>query len=116
MERVSVRLRRLLGVLAIACAGVALAIPAAASASTFEVDNTGDTSGGACTGAASDCSLRSAIELSNSTPNEPDLIGFTSAFNGEPGDKITLGSALPALTSTFLLNGSSCLPAGADIG
>jgi parallel beta-helix repeat protein len=89
----------------------------AASALTFEVDNTGDTSGGACTGAASDCSLRSAIELSNSTPNEPDLIGFLPAtFNGEPGDKITLTTALPALTSTFLLNGSSCLPAGADIG
>jgi CSLREA domain-containing protein len=110
-------MRRLTSFTAIAALAILLlAIPATASALTFEVDSTGDTPGGACTGAASDCTLRSAIELSNSTPGVTDLIGFTG-FDGQlPGSRITLGSALPSITSPAIINGSSCLPAGADVG
>jgi hypothetical protein len=92
---------------------------ASAAEETYIVDNTGDAAGGACvTVTPADCSLRSAIEKSNASAGESDLISFDfSIFTGVlPGSRIALGSALPALTSQFTLNGSSCLPAGADIG
>ena len=53
-----------------------LAMPSAASALTYEVDNAGDVSGGACTAAAGDCSLRAAMDLSNGTPAVTDDIVF----------------------------------------
>ncbi len=53
-----------------------LAMPSAASALTYEVDNAGDISGGACTGAVGDCSLRAAMDLSNGTAAVTDDIVF----------------------------------------
>ncbi len=88
---------------------------ASAAEQTYIVDSKGDTPGGACvTATPADCTLRSAIELSNASAGEHDLIGFDGTiFNGEATDTITLGSALPAITSPLTLNGShSCVIGG----
>ena len=50
---------------------------ASAAEQTYIVDSKGDTPGGACvTATPADCTLRSAIELSNASAGEHDLIGF----------------------------------------
>jgi len=70
-----------------------LAICSRATALTFDVDRTDDpdpTTAMACTGAASDCSLRGAIELANSTPGTADIINV-------PGGQYTLDAARGSL-------------------
>ncbi|MBI5877936.1 MAG: right-handed parallel beta-helix repeat-containing protein [Chloroflexi bacterium] len=58
----------------------------AAPAALLVVDNNGDIGGQLCTAAASDCSLRSAVQIANLTP------GSTIAFDNDY--TITLGSSL----------------------
>ena len=85
----------------------------AAFALTYEVDSMGDTPGGACvTVTPADCTLRSAIELSNASTSDDDTISFDfSIFKGDLASKITLGAGLPAITDKATINGSSCVTA-----
>ncbi len=89
----------------------ALVLPAAASAETFLVNSTGDqtdavlgdefcaTDGGACT-------LRAAIEESNSAEGE-DTIVFDKEgiFNGQVAGTISLGTGLPPIVHPVTING-----------
>ncbi|HVO54599.1 MAG TPA: hypothetical protein VMT37_09310 [Solirubrobacterales bacterium] len=68
---------------ALLAAAALLLVPAAAAAQTFEVDNLGDSSGGACTAAAGDCTLRDALTLANETL-ELDTVEFEVAGTIEP--------------------------------
>jgi hypothetical protein len=101
------RLVVLLGVLT-----AALLYAPSAWAVTYTVDNTGDTDSQACTGAASDCSLRSAISLSNSTPSVDDVIDFdATVFNGVAANAtISEGSADINITDNVTITGGDCDP------
>ncbi|HEY1015976.1 MAG TPA: right-handed parallel beta-helix repeat-containing protein [Herpetosiphonaceae bacterium] len=59
---------------------------------TLVVDNNSDSAGQACTAAAGDCSLRSAIGLANAAP------GSTILFDGA-ARQINLGSILPTISA-----------------
>jgi CSLREA domain-containing protein len=106
----------LLGILAL----LLLSLPAVASAATITVDSTGDT-------AANDgtCTLREAIVSSNTdaasgaAPGECpagsgiDAIEFDDViFNGQAGDKVTITSTLPAVSTSMDIQG----PAGCTTG
>jgi parallel beta-helix repeat protein len=58
---------------------------------TLIVDRSDDAAGLACTGAANDCTLRSALQIANSN-GVPDTINFAASYT------ITLGTNLPNLT------------------
>jgi CSLREA domain-containing protein len=64
-----------------ATVGATLAMAGTAQATDFTVDNLGDTTGGACTAAANDCSLREAIENAN-LDSVADNILFDSSLSG----------------------------------
>lgn len=90
----------------------AAALPALASAAEFAVNSVGDgVEPTACeTPSTSDeCTLRSAIDLANTTPNVggPDTITFSqSVFGGAaPASTIEIGSPLPAVTEAVTLLG-----------
>jgi hypothetical protein len=101
------RLVVLLGVLT-----AALLYAPSAWAVTYTVDNTGDTDSQACTGAASDCSLRSAITLSNSTSSVDDVIDFdATVFNGAAANAtISEGGADINITDNVTITGGDCDP------
>jgi hypothetical protein len=86
---------------------------ASAAEQTYIVDSKGDAPGGACvTATPADCTLRSAIELSNASTSDDDTISFDfSIFKGDLASKITLGAGLPAITDRVSINGSSCVTA-----
>lgn len=92
----------------------ALAAPAAASAAVFTVDSTADevdeTLGNeACLTAAGKCTLRAAIEESNSSAGEPDEIAFdVTLFDGQVTGTIVLGSELPAIVDRVRIFGREC--------
>jgi hypothetical protein len=90
----------------------ALLFASSASAATYTVDNTTDTDSQACTAAASDCSLRSAITLSNSTPAVDDIIDFDlTIFNGVAANAtISEGSSDINLTDNVTITGGDCDP------
>ncbi len=74
-----VRVSRLFELLAIACASIALALPAAAAAEVFEVKETTDAADaatdGVCdtvAGGSEQCTLRAAVEESNATAATKD--------------------------------------------
>jgi CSLREA domain-containing protein len=88
-----------------------LAGSAAASASTFTVDSTGDQTDsnpgdGACETATATCTLRAAIEESNAKP-EADAVRFSAGFDGTPGSVISLGSSLPTVTAPLRVEGDA---------
>ena len=77
--------------------------PAYAAGLTLIVDTTSDANLTACTAAANDCSLRGAINAANSAGGSNII-----AFDGTVfffGGSITLGSDLPAITSTLTIAG-----------
>jgi CSLREA domain-containing protein len=94
--------------------GLLLIGAAGASAATITVTSTGD-----ATADDGQCTLREAITAANtntastdSTGSKclagdatPDTIDFSAAFNGELADTITLGSALPPITSDLTIDG-----------
>lgn len=92
----------------------ALALPASASAEQWEVNTTADepdkAPGGPCeTNVAGKCSLRAAIEISNGSPAEDDVIVFDkTVFNGENGDTISTGTAMPTITDQLKIQGGVC--------
>ena len=95
---------------------LALAIPAVASATiSYVVNSTGDAPdqvpGAPCeTATLGECTLRAAIQVSNSTVGVPDRIEFSAAFDGQTADTIELGSALPKLTDPVHIEGSGYNP------
>jgi nitrous oxidase accessory protein NosD len=99
---------------ALAWALVALAaLPAFASARTFEVDSTGDGANSlpaaTCATAEGECTLRAAIEAANFDPTS-DLIRFSpTIFEGELGvDEILPGTPLPPIEHPVSIEGPSC--------
>lgn len=100
----------------LACALVGLLAPAAASAETYVVNDTGDVADAAVgsegcdsvAGGTKQCTLRAAIQESNDSTAVDDTIGFEgSLFNGEAADKIPLGSGFPAITDKVHIDGDS---------
>jgi hypothetical protein len=89
-----------------------LVLPASASALTYEVDSTADEpalSSAACLTAGGRCTLRAAIEVTNSTAGIPDEIKFAaSPFNGENGDTISAGGAFQTITDQLTIHGGIC--------
>jgi hypothetical protein len=97
----------------------ALALPAAAAAETYEVDSTADEPAvvvGVCASAGGKCTLRAAIQASNSTAAETDGIRFDeSVFEGQLADTITLGSSLPPITNNARIEGRQCATTAAGV-
>lgn len=97
--------------IALACV---LSAPAVASAEEFTVDSTADEadlmpSDGACLTMGGNCTLRAAIEESNSSVGEPDQVLFAeTAFDGQVASTIDLTSELPAIEDSVLINGLEC--------
>jgi CSLREA domain-containing protein len=94
-----------------------LAMPAAALAAEFTVDSTADEAdvgglNGVCLSAGLKCTLRAAIEESNSSTGTKDTIKFSGpVFEGLSGDTIALGSSLTitaAVTIDGKFNGAQC--------
>jgi CSLREA domain-containing protein len=99
--------------IALACA---FAMPAVAAAEEFTVNSTADGEDAApgdefCKTAAAECTLRAAIEESNTLGGE-DTIRFDKAlFDGGPGGTIALGSTLPTIEGIVSIVGE-CVLAG----
>jgi CSLREA domain-containing protein len=95
----------------IAVTACVLALPATASAVTYEVDSLGDEADAAlgvagCKTVGLVCSLRAAIEESNNSTSVDDLITFKSTvFKGELANSITLGAGFPAITDKVTIDG-----------
>jgi CSLREA domain-containing protein len=92
----------------------ALVVPAAANAELFIVDSTADEVEGTlgdfvCQTAGGKCTLRAAIEESNSSLEESDEIIFEEeVFEGQAADTIALGSSLPTIVAFVRINGREC--------
>lgn len=103
--------------IAIVCA---LALPTLAAAEQFEVDSTADEAAlvaGVCASAGGKCTLRAAIEASNSSPLEADTIIFDeTVFEGQLADTIVLGSSLPSIESNARIEGKQCPTAAGVTG
>jgi CSLREA domain-containing protein len=94
--------------IALACAA---ALPALAAAESFEVNSTGDQTDAAlgdevCMTGGGACTLRAAIEESNSAEGE-DTIVFDKEglFNGQVGGTISIGTGLPPIVHPVTING-----------
>lgn len=91
-----------------------LVVPALAAAKELEVNGTGDdpdaSLGIGCAGLpAEECTLRAAIEVSNSTAAEDDIIFFDgTVFEGKLVDTIVIGSGLPPITDKVYIEGRRC--------
>jgi CSLREA domain-containing protein len=102
--------------IALACA---LALPAVATAESFEVNSTAEETDAVpgnefCLTAGGKCTLRAAIEESNSLEGE-DVIGFAEIiFDGGPGGTISLGSSLPTIEGVVSIDGE-CVLVGAFV-
>lgn len=98
----------------------ALALPALAAAEQFEVNGTADEAAlvaGVCATAGGKCTLRAAIEASNSSPLETDTILFDeTVFEGQLADTIVLGSSLPPIESNVRIEGRQCPTAAGVTG
>lgn len=100
--------------IALACA---LVLPGAASAEPFEVTSTADATDVVpgdefCRTAALECTLRAALEESNSLEGE-DEIGFAETpFSGGLGGTIALGSTLPTIEGVVSIEGDCVLADG----
>jgi hypothetical protein len=90
---------------------VALLFAPSAWAATFTVDNTGDSSGQLCTGAGGDCSLRSAVSLSNASTGTTDTIDFdATVFPSGTGATIGVGSPDLVISDPVNITGGDCDP------
>ncbi len=99
---------------ALACA---LLVPAGAAAEVFEVNGTGDepdaSAGIDCpAGVGEECTLRAALEASNASVGESDVVVFDgTVFEGQLADTIALGSSLPAIVDNVRIEGRQCATA-----
>ena len=104
--------------------GCLLAAPAAALSAEYTVDSTldePDASVGVagCLTAGLKCTLRAAVQESNSSVGTKDTIKFAAAFNGELADTIALGASFPIITDPVTIDGdgaSQCTTAAAVAG
>jgi hypothetical protein len=91
---------------------IALAAPAWAAAADFVVNATGDDqTAPACAVGMGECTLRGAIEATDSATPGPNTITFSpTVFNGEAGDTIAPGatSLLPPVTTPTTIDGAGC--------
>jgi CSLREA domain-containing protein len=94
-----------------------LAIPATALAAEFTVDSPADEPdagglNGICLSVGLKCTLRAAIEESNSSTGTKDTIKFSgTVFEGLTGDTITIGSSLTITAAVKIdgkFNGAQC--------
>jgi hypothetical protein len=103
------RLRQL-PALVLAAALCALAAPAGASASIYEVNSTGDqadeaSGNGICKTSANTCTLRAAVEESDKSVAVRDAIIFAISFNGELADTIAIGAGFPTIDDPVTIDG-----------
>jgi hypothetical protein len=95
----------------------ALALPTAASAAVYEVDSTGDEADAAvgtagCLTVGLKCTLRAALEESNSSTGVEDTILFkASEFQGQLVDTISPATPLPTITAPVEINAGTCATA-----
>ena len=82
-----------------------LALPGFASADEFFINTLEDETNGpfACAEISGDCSLRDAIERGNESTTEDDVVNFEAVLGGP----IALGSQLPPITDTLLIDGTT---------
>ncbi|HEX6205080.1 MAG TPA: right-handed parallel beta-helix repeat-containing protein [Solirubrobacterales bacterium] len=87
-----------------------LAFPAVASAVVYEVNTTADEAKKAeCEAHIAGCTLRGAIEAANATGGIADEIKFAeNPFNGQVGDTISTGTAMPTITDQVKILGGRC--------
>ncbi len=90
-----------------------LALPALASAAQIvnTVEDAPDAlSGGACNTAANKCSLRAAIEVTNSAGTADNILFDATVFKGQVANStITLTSQLPIVLAPVTINAGTCL-------
>jgi CSLREA domain-containing protein len=101
--------RRVLAIFTLALLGTMMA-PTLAQAAEYTVNSTGDqpdevVGSGGCKTAVDTCTLRAAIEESNTSVGVNDTIKFSSSFNGEIGDTIDLATSLPTITDRVRIEG-----------
>jgi CSLREA domain-containing protein len=100
---------------ALACASVALAVPALAAAAEFTVNTTGDGAkaapGAVCeTATAGECTLRAAVEAANDSSVGTDVVKFDpTVFDGGSGDTIS-PALLPEIATATTIDGAGCNP------
>jgi CSLREA domain-containing protein len=101
--------------------GCLLATPMLATAATFTVDSIADEAdagglNGICLTVGLKCTLRAAIEESNSSSGTKDTIAFASnPFNGQAGDTITIAGSL-AITDPVLIDGDGAAQCATQAG
>jgi CSLREA domain-containing protein len=106
--------RRRAGLIAAALIALvcALALPTAAAAEQYEVNSTADEPAvvvGVCASAAAKCTLRAAIQASNSTVEDDSIIFDETVFEGQLADTIAIGpTPLPSITDKVLIQGRQC--------
>ncbi|MBS1883220.1 MAG: right-handed parallel beta-helix repeat-containing protein [Actinobacteria bacterium] len=105
--------RTVIALAALACALIALCLPAFASAAgsqTFTVNGIGDTATKAnCEAGTGECTLRGAIEAANATTDQDTIHFASNPFDGESGlSTIVLGSALPTITEPVEIDAGKC--------
>jgi CSLREA domain-containing protein len=92
----------------------ALVVAPVANAELFTVDSTADEAdispgAGGCLTASGKCTLRAAIQESNSSVDEADEIVFDETiFDGQAAGSIALSSSLPAIVEPGRVNGHEC--------
>ncbi|HEU4393340.1 MAG TPA: hypothetical protein VFR04_06865 [Solirubrobacterales bacterium] len=108
--------------MALAVLVCALLAPGAAGAEVFTVDSAADETDLApgldgCLTAGAKCTLRAAIEESNSSVGESDEIVFEEPpFDGGATSTITIGSSLPTMVDPVRINGRECPTAAGVAG
>ncbi|HEY5976883.1 MAG TPA: hypothetical protein VIT85_03415 [Solirubrobacterales bacterium] len=108
------------GFLLIALVAVlAFVLPSSAIASVYTVDSIGDepdeTTNGTCKTSVNTCTLRAAIQESNTTEAR-DVIIFSGLFNGLSSSVITAATALPAITQQLEIISGTCPTSAAVLG
>lgn len=107
---------RRFAVIALAALACSLACTAVAAAAEYTVNSTGDQvdespGAGGCKTAVNSCTLRAAIEESNTSAGVTDTIKFEfSSFDGQIADTIELGSSLPTITDSVRVGGLPFVP------
>lgn len=87
----------------LAALAAVLAAAPAASAATYQVNSVADTNDGVCD--LADCTLRDAIQASNGSVGEADVISFDIA--GAPPYTFNVASSLPALNDQVTIDGGT---------
>jgi hypothetical protein len=90
----------------------ALLYAPSAWATTYTVDNIGDVDSQLCTGAAADCSLRSAVTAANGNSGADSIDFDSTVFNGGATSTISTGGNL-VISGALTITGGNCATATA---